>query len=442
MDKFLRALAFLAAVSVVLAIGLVVYDYLQVKERFPAQTFIGNANVSGLDQAAAYEKLNQLELSAVYSPLITFEADGLAFSFSPEALGLYIDNQATTNNAFKLTHQDGYLSELKERIERGVIRCPLILGVQESSLVDVVEALAAEVNSTARDASVILYEESGGYHIEPEVPGRMVQVAKTLALFKERLAQGSVVFPLVIEYETPRVTEKMLRAAPPVRRLSAYTTYYGAHDSPNRIHNIKLVASWINGTLLMPGDTFSVADTLGEITPERGFKEAYVIVQGVLTPLLGGGSCQIATTLYNAVQLSDLKILQRKSHSMYFNIYPLGRDAGVYPGQLDFKFENDTAFPILIKAVATNRRLSFRVYGTPNGKSVKFSYPVVYMLTENGYVPSTVKAVLAADAPFKTVVVRTVSDASGKELKTETITSFYKLYGEKTNVPIARPEPR
>ena len=111
-------------------------------------------------------------------------------------------------------------------------------------------------------------------------------------------------------------------------------------------------------------------------------------------------------------------------------------------GQLDFKFVNDSGHPVLIKAVATNRRLSFRIYGTPSGKTVKFTAPTVEIKADGGYRPSTVGEVLAADSPFKTAVTRSVYDASGKLLRQEVIHSYYKLYGEKSNVPIARPESR
>jgi vancomycin resistance protein YoaR len=261
-------------------------------------------------------------------------------------------------------------------------------------------------------------------------------------VFKKDLFDAKTSIPLVIQYEYPGVREKDLRPNPPVYRLAAYTTYYGRHDSPNRIHNIKLVASWINNTLLMPGDIFSVVEAIGDVTKERGFKEAYVIMGGELVPLLGGGSCQIATTLYNSVMLADLKVVQRRNHSFYFNIYPLGRDAGVYPGQLDFRFQNDTPYPILIKTVATNLRLSFRIYGTPNHKTVKFSEATVYGLSKSGYQPMSLGTVIRWDIPFKTAVTKTVYDEAGNILKEEVITSSYKLYGEKTNVPIRRPESR
>jgi vancomycin resistance protein YoaR len=442
LNKLLRVLGIIAAASTLLAGGFLLFDFLQTREKFPPQTFIGQVNVSGLDQTKAVEKLKSLRPAEAFSPVITFEVESFRFSFSPEAVGISLNYDESVRNAFTLTHREGYLKELRERLKNGPLQCPLIFSIDDSVIRGIIEALSDEFCSTPKDASIVLYEETGGFHIESEELGREVNVPETVATFKKRLAQGERTFPVVIVYAYPRVTEKALRESPPVRRISAFTTYYGRHDSPNRIHNIKLIASWIDGTLLLPDETFSVAEAIGDFTPEKGFKEAFVIYGGVLIPMLGGGTCQIGTTLFNAVALADLEILSRQNHSFYFNIYPLGRDATVYPGQKDLIFKNNTGHPVLIKAVATNKRLSFRVYGTPTGKRVEFSAPSVYMLGQHGYVPATVSQVLAADRPFKTFVTRTVYDAQGNKIKEEKLSSSYKLYGEKSNVPIARPEPR
>lgn len=428
--------------SLALAASMLIFDFFQTREKFPFQTFIGRVNVSGLTQDEAKNRLRQLQLEEIYAPLVTFEGDGVSLSFPPQQAGIRLDLPQTIKKAFALTHDEGYLLELKKRLTSLAIRSPLVLSIDEEELRRLVSGISESLHSAPRNASFIFNEETGGYHIEPEVLGRELQVEETISLIKEKLQQGEKVFPLIIKEIEPALSEKMLREAPPAYRLSAYTTYYGTHDSPNRIHNIRLVASWIDGKVLLPGEVFSVADNLGEITPARGFKEAFAIIKGELVPVLGGGSCQIATTLYNAATIADLKILERRNHSFYFNIYPLGRDAAVFPGQVDFKFENDTGHPLLIKAVATNRRLSFRFYGTPHGRTVKFSPPEVFIKTEGGYRPSTVKTVLKSDSPFRTIVTRTVTDRSGKKLKEERIVSNYKLYGEKENVPIARPEPR
>jgi vancomycin resistance protein YoaR len=443
LSKALRIIGVAAALSFLIALAFVGYDFFKTRQAFPPKTFIGAINVSDLTQDEADAKLKSYSLSEIFTPLITLEAKEIRFSFPPEALGISILYDDSLRNAFELTHKEGYLKELKDRLKKGATMAPLILKIDENKLRTKLEEIAPALNSTPKDATILFYEETGGFHVESEEAGKELDISKSIDLFKASLRDGKRFIPFFINYTYPRVTEKALRAHPPISRLSAFTTYYGAHDSPNRIHNIKLIASWINDRLLMPGDIFSVAETIGEVTPERGFKEAYVIMGGELVPLLGGGACQIATTLYNAVQLADLKVLQRRNHSFYFNIYPLGLDAGVYPGQLDFRFSNDTNCPVLIKSVATNKRLSFRIYGTPTGKTVKMSPPAIMGRGSSGaFVPMSLRQVIAYDVPFKTTVIKSVYDKEGNKIKEEVIGSYYKLYGEKSNVPIRRPESR
>jgi vancomycin resistance protein YoaR len=443
MRDLLKIVGVFALSSVLVTVSLVSYDFVKNRQVFPKRSFIGRLEVSGLTKDEAVAKLKKTSLAKAYTPSITLEADFVSFSFAPEDLGVYVLYEETVNNAFRLTHGENFFADLKQKVLREHFFTPLIVGVNEKTARNTLSSLANKVRSTPKDASILYYEETGGYNIEREDLGRELDIDQSLSAIKKALNEGKNYVHLALKVEYPRILEKDLRAAPPVYRLSAYTTYYGSHDSPNRIHNIKLIASWIDGTVLMPGDAFSVAEVLGDVTPEKGFKEAFVIIGGELVPSLGGGACQVATTLYNTVALADIKILQRRNHSFYFNIYPLGRDAGVYPGQLDFRFENDTGYPILIKAIATNRRLSFRIFGTPNGKQVKFSGASVLGKDESGvFTPMSLKKVIDGDIPFKTYVTRTVYDKDGKLIKQEKISSYYKLYGDKENVPIKRPEPR
>lgn len=424
------------------AISLVAYDYWQTRTSFPSGTSISGIDVSWQTQDEAMRELKQLSLAQLYTPLVTLEADTQLFAFSPEQLGISLLYFETVEQVFAQTHQGSYWEQLLGRIKGGQVDASAIFTVNEDVLRPVLKGLSSLVNVASKDASIAYFETTGGYNIKGENLGRELNINRSIVRFKLRLAGGDTIIPLVIDYTQPKVTEKNLREHPPAYLLSAYTTYYGSHDSPNRIHNIKLVASWIDGTVLMPGDIFSVAQTLGDVTEERGFKEAYVIMQGELVATLGGGSCQIATTLFNAVMLADLKVLQRRNHSFYFNIYPLGRDAAVYPGQVDFKFENDSGYPILIKAIATDKRLSFRLYGTPGGKTVKFHDLKILGYTAQGVAPMGLGSVIHSDIPFRTSVVRTVTDKTGQTIKEEIISSYYKLYGDKTNVPIRKPEAR
>jgi len=440
----LRLLIAAALLSALVAAIFLAVDYLKTKDAFPPNTYLGNLNVSLLSREEAIRKIRNTPIEEIFFPTLTFIDKNESFTFPVQELGVYVLPEDTVDEAFKLTHNETYLKELRKRLTREQLVLPLRLALDENLTRQAIAEMAQKIDTPAKDAGFIFNEDTGGYHIIPDLPARKLMLAETLAGAKAALYQSKTELPLLIDYyRPPRLTEEELRAAPPVYRLAAYTTYYGTHDSPNRIHNIKLIASWLNNTLLLPDEVLSVAERVGDFTYERGFREAFVILGGELVPQLGGGTCQIGTTLYNAASLADLEILSRRNHSFYFNIYPLGRDAAVYPGQVDLKFKNNTGHPILIRSYADNKRLSFRIFGTPVGKKVTFSDPEIFLLDASGsFRPSTLREVIAVDRPFRTLIVRTVKDPQGKVLKEEVIRSYYKLYGEKSNVPIRRPESR
>jgi vancomycin resistance protein YoaR len=153
------------------------------------------------------------------------------------------------------------------------------------------------------------------------------------------------------------------------RRISTFTTDMGVSSS-NRIHNVQLMADYIDGTVIAPGDTFSFNERVGPRTPERGFLEGQMIVGSLLLPSIGGGVCQTATTLFNNAFELGLPIVERHNHSFYISHYPLGRDATVSWGGPDFKFRNDLDHAILIKSSYTSATLTFTFYGSPQGRRV------------------------------------------------------------------------
>jgi vancomycin resistance protein YoaR len=153
------------------------------------------------------------------------------------------------------------------------------------------------------------------------------------------------------------------------RRLTTFTTDMGPSSS-NRIHNVQLMADYIDGTIVRPGEVFSFNGVVGPRTPERGFLEGQMIVGGLLLPSIGGGVCQTATTLFNNAFEAGLPILERHNHSLYITHYPLGRDATVSWGGPDLKFGNDLKHAILITTSYTSSTLTFSFYGTPQDRRV------------------------------------------------------------------------
>jgi len=152
-------------------------------------------------------------------------------------------------------------------------------------------------------------------------------------------------------------------------RISTFTTEMGPSSS-NRIHNVQLMAEYIDGTIVKPGEKFSFNDRVGPRTAERGFREGQMIIGSLLVPAIGGGVCQTATTLFNNAFELGLPVLDRQNHSFYISHYPMGRDAAVSWGGPDFAFRNDLETGILIKTRYTTDTLTFSFYGTDPGRRV------------------------------------------------------------------------
>ena len=143
--------------------------------------------------------------------------------------------------------------------------------------------------------------------------------------------------------------------------MGSYKTYNaGTWD---RITNLRLGVTLLDGTLVAPGGTFSLNDTIGERTEERGFRSAPVIIGTEYEEEVGGGTSQVATTVFNAAWEAGVRITERNPHSLYISRYQLGRDATVYWPSLDLKFQNDTAKWILVKGYVEGDGIRVSLYG-------------------------------------------------------------------------------
>jgi vancomycin resistance protein YoaR len=153
--------------------------------------------------------------------------------------------------------------------------------------------------------------------------------------------------------------------------MAEFSTKFPAYQT-NRNTNIRLAASKLNGQVLLPGEQLSFNDCVGRRTIKDGYRLAPVLKNGQHDTGIGGGICQVSTTLYNASLLADLKIVKRNNHSIPSVYVPVGRDATVDYGSLDFVFENNQDIPIAVCSTYESGRLTFRILGKKvPGKSVK-----------------------------------------------------------------------
>ncbi|MBP1965833.1 VanW family protein [Paenibacillus aceris] len=160
----------------------------------------------------------------------------------------------------------------------------------------------------------------------------------------------------------PAVTVDTLKKQGIDRKISEFTTTFPA-SGEGRIHNIRSTAASIQDLLMAPGETFDYSKIIAKTETQFGYKEAPVILNGKLVPGIGGGICQVSTTLYNAVLRSGLAIVERRNHSLPVSYVTLGQDATFASGYINFKFRNNTDSYLLIRTVTTDRDVTVKLYG-------------------------------------------------------------------------------
>jgi vancomycin resistance protein YoaR len=293
-------------------------------------------------------------------------------------------------------------------------------------------ALARSVDRPPVNADFAITKS--GIHVLPARDGYGLDVPKS--------AQKVLRAALVSDPEL-RTAELIAQAAHPERSteeaeamhinglVSAYTTYYGGE--PNRIHNVQLVAHLVDRHVIAPGATFSFNETTGARTAAKGFREAPVIINGELKTGLGGGVCQVSTTVFNVAYEAGLAITARTNHALYISHYPQGRDATVNYPDLDLKFVNDTGHWLLLRTWVGSSSLTVALYGTPvHRRVVSESAPLV----AHGTIPTKAEydsSLLVGDRvveetgePARTTSVRRRVYSPGDKLLHDT--TFYSSY--------------
>lgn len=211
--------------------------------------------------------------------------------------------------------------------------------------------------------------------------GQKLNTNKAITLLSEVLAsedKAEVILPVdVVKPKT--ATEDVNNLG--IKELVGRGVSNFAGSIPNRIYNINLAASRINGVLIAPNQTFSFNATVGDITEATGFKKAYVIKEGRTVLDDGGGVCQVSTTIFRAVLNAGLPVVKRTAHayrvSYYEQGFPPGLDATVFYPSVDFQFKNDTGYHILIQAYTAGTSLIVDLYGTSDGRTATLTKPVI-----------------------------------------------------------------
>lgn len=267
-----------------------------------------------------------------------------------------------------------------------------------------IEKIHEEVYKEAQDA----YYTKNPFTVYPEVEGIDFNVEEA----KKVLAEEKDEYIIKLAITKPKVTISQIGSEAFPDQLSIFTTRYDVSDV-NRTTNLRIACQKINGKVVMPGETFSYNKALGPRTAAAGYRNAKVYEAGQVVDGIGGGICQISSTLYNAVLMANLEIAERRNHQFVTSYLPAGRDATVVYGMTDFKFKNTREYPVRITASEKNGIATVGIYGIKEENEYTFSFSTKTVAS----IPYTVKYVEDESLPTGTEKVKQ-KGANG--LKTET----------------------
>lgn len=409
-----RRLLFLGAAGLVLTwggvLGWLVYDNGRLEHGLRVQ----GVEVGGLTPEAARAKVGRA-VQAQRPEQLTLAYGARAWRIEAAQLGLRAHVQEAVESAYQLTRPASRLLRPAARLKTWRERpdLPVKWSYDEGRVRAALRGLAEAIDRPPVSARIQMVGED--IRIEREVSGRRLDVEANVA---QLLRPTQWPLPDRLELEVARVpasvTARDLRSLDTV--LASYTTdladgYYGLIRR-NRTHNVKLALRKFNGWVLAPGEVFSFNDLVGPRDRENGYKTAPIFLridgQHEVRDRTGGGICQIATTLYNAALLANLRVLERQSHSQVVHYAPPGRDATVYYGLTDLKFRNTLSHPVAIWGEVVNYRLTIKILGSREDD------------TEVELVPSTWTSPKGRHASLTRVVRR-----DGRVLKRERLSSSF-----------------
>ena len=272
----------------------------------------------------------------------------------------------------------------------GKASVPLKFKVDALQFQKILRKLAPQFSANPQNAKIV--EQKGALRFVSDQSGRTVDVGASATRLASQIATqpGNRLFSLVVKKQPAKISVEALKAKTKgiTGRLGQFVTAFNP-SSQKRTHNIKLAASVINGNILPPGQVFSINKTLGERTQAHGYLTAPVIVEGKKIPGIGGGVSQVAGTLFNAVLVSGVRVLEYGTHAHPIAYLPLGRDATLAWNHIDLRFKNDSAVPIYLSYVVKGNRLTATLYGAKvKGQRVNLT------VTSEKLGPRRIKAVL------------------------------------------------
>ena len=318
------------------------------------------------------------------------------------------------------------------------------VAVDLSSLSPTLDALSAGLIIPAKNGRFTFDDASGQLvTLEPAVDGRHIDIPATITALEDAVFQvDNRTVPIQFRYERPTYHNDVTAAELGITEMVSSSRSFYTGSTAARRTNIQVAASFYNGVIIAPGETFSFNEIVGDISEEQGFVEGAIIFGGRTVKGVGGGVCQVSTTVFRAAFAGGFPIVERYSHGYRVGYYELGgvgpgMDAAIFTPTADFKFTNDTDYHLLMETefMPDLDALEFRFYSTNPGRTVEVSEPIlrnvvpptstIYEVNENLSYGQQLQVDWAQEGG-DVIVTRVIRDLDGNILQRRDFGTYYQ----------------
>ena len=381
MRKFSR-LGILCAAVLAAVIGLQKVEPVKAEEetKIVDGVYIGNVNVSGLTESQAQSAVDEY-VAGLMNTTFTLKGETGSIEMTAEDMGVAADSDAAVQEALGVGHAGSLVNRYKalQDLKKEKLVLDLNLSVDKQSTAQKLYENSGSLAVGAVDNSLV--RENGAFRFVPGQEGEEIDIVNSVYAINDFLAQGwdgsSNEIDLVTKVVEPRGSEEELAQVQDL--LGAYSTNF-ASSSAGRAKNVTTGCSKVNGTILYPGDEFELCSTVSPFTQENGYELAGAYQNGTTVESFGGGICQVATTLYNAVIRAELDITMRFNHSMQVHYVQPSMDAAIAGNYKDLRFKNNTEYPVYIEGYCNGGIIYFNVFGKetrPANREISFESETV-----------------------------------------------------------------
>jgi vancomycin resistance protein YoaR len=351
-----------------------------------------------------------------------------------EPLTIWFEDQSWTLNPEELAEYLALEPGENEQME---------LAFHHDPLVGYLDWLIGDINRPPRNAQVA-WGGSSVVATSPSQNGIERDIHALVPRIEEAIANGERSIEMTYNIVRPTIDSNNLHELG-IDGLMAQGESAFWNSAPSRAHNIAVSANYLDGTLIAPGQEFSFNQAIGEISLDRGYQEGYVIEAEATVEGIGGGVCQVSTTVFRAAFFSGLPITERHPHAYIVGYYeqdrwPLGFDAAIYQPDLDFKFVNSTDSYILVHTHVADQQLYVNLYGPDLGYNVELGEPVVQNRTDpppdveildDSLAPGQRQQVEGAKPGMEVTLPRTVTNANGEVVRQDYFYSNFQAWANR-----------